>query len=210
LAPACSREAIHIGSAIRSSVDGCPHGRCVCHQQVDSALPGDIQVAEAALRAINATAVIVHAASPITLDDSAAVRGKRVLVIEDGPTITHGDMPYGAGYLAAIAAGAEVVDPRPAAFPQMRQVFEAYPHIGNVLPAVGYDAAQLAALQTTINRANVDVVVSATPIDLARLLRLEKKLLRARYEFAELDAPRLSVIVDDFVKRKVHLGKKDR
>jgi predicted GTPase len=129
------------------------------------------------------------------------VRGKRVLVIEDGPTITHGGMVYGAGYLAAVAAGAIVVDARSAAVSAIRKIFNAYPHIGNVLPAVGYDAEQLAALEATINGAGVDAVVSATPTDLGRLLRLDKPVVRARYAFAETDEPRLSSIVDAFVDK---------
>lgn len=169
--------------------------------KVDSAPASDVELAEAGLRAVNSRATIVHAASPIRLDDAAAVKGKRALVVEDGPTITHGGMSYGAGYLAAIAAGAQVVDPRRSAAPAVRGVFAAYPHIGKVLPAVGYDAAQLAALQATINDAVVDVVVSATPVDLARLVRLDKKVVRARYEFAEVDEPRLSSIIANFVGR---------
>ena len=169
--------------------------------KVDAAPPADVELTEQELRAVNGGAVIVRAASPIRLDQAAAVRGKRVLVIEDGPTITHGGMAYGAGYVAAVAAGAVVADPRSAAVPAIRKIFEAYPHIGNVLPAVGYDAEQLAALQATINGASVDAVVSATPADLANLLRLDKPVLRARYEFAEMNEPRLSSIVDAFVAK---------
>jgi predicted GTPase len=169
--------------------------------KVDAAAAADVALAERELRAVNPGAVIVRAASPIRLDDAAAVRGKRVLVIEDGPTITHGGMAYGAGYLAAVAAGAIVVDARSAAVSAIRKIFNAYPHIGNVLPAVGYDAEQLAALEATINGAGVDAVVSATPTDLGRLLRLDKPVVRARYAFAETDEPRLSSIVDAFVDK---------
>ena len=123
-----------------------------------------------------------------------------MLVVEDGPTITHGGMSHGAGYVAAVAAGAEVVDPRSSAAPSISKIFEAYPHIGKVLPAVGYSAAQLAALRMTINDADADAVVSATPADLAHLLNLNKQVVRARYEFAEVDEPRLSSIVDAFVE----------
>lgn len=174
--------------------------------KTDSAPRSDVQLAEDGLRAVNSRAVVVRAASPIQLDDVSAVKGKRALVVEDGPTITHGGMSYGAGYVAAVAAGADLVDPRPSAAPGIREIFEAYPHIGKVLPAVGYDAAQLSALQTTINSADVDVVVSATPADLARLLNLNKNVVRARYEFAEVDEPKLSSIVDAFVERTVHAG----
>jgi predicted GTPase len=171
--------------------------------KVDSASSADVQVAEAELQRINPRAPIVRAQSPIRLDDAQAVKGRRVLVVEDGPTVTHGGMPYGAGYLAAINAGADIVDPRLSADVAMQAVFEAYPHIGKVLPAVGYGEAQLNALTATINKAAVDLVIAATPADLARLLRIEKKVVRARYAFAETGEPRLSTLVDAFVDRAV-------
>jgi predicted GTPase len=174
--------------------------------KVDAARAEDVQTAEHELRAVNPSATIVKAASPITLDDAAAVKGRRVLVVEDGPTITHGGMAYGAGFMVTQAAGAEVVDPRRAADPELRRVFEAYPHIGKVLPAVGYGPAQLAALERTINAASADAVVSATPLDLARLIRIDKPVVRARYEFAEAGEPRLSAIVDAFVDRLARAG----
>jgi predicted GTPase len=118
-------------------------------------------------------------------------------VVEDGPTITHGSMPHGAGFVAARAAGAAaVVDPRPAAAPALRRVFEEYPHIGPVLPAVGYDAEQVAALRETIEAAEADVVVAATPVDLARLLAPGKPVVRARYDFQDVDEPGLGSHVD--------------
>ncbi len=170
--------------------------------KVDAAAPGAVQIAEAGLRAVNPTAPIVRAASPVVLDDPAAVQGRRVLVIEDGPSITHGGMAYGAGYVASSAAGAaEIIDPRAAAAPELRQVFRAFPHIGRVLPALGYGPAQLRALETTINDADADLVVSATPVDLGRLLRLNKKLVRARYDLREIGEPSLSSIVDGFLDR---------
>ena len=145
-------------------------------------------------------------ASPVRLDDPGAVRGRRVLVVEDGPTITHGGMPYGAGYVAAVAAGAaRIVDPRLSAHPAIRAVFARYPHIGHVLPAVGYDAAQLEALGETVNRSEADVVVAATPIDLAALVRLEKPVVRARYEFADAGEPTLGSVVDRFLAERLPL-----
>jgi predicted GTPase len=169
--------------------------------KVDSASPKDVTALEQELRAVNAKAVVVRAASPIELDAPEAVRGRRVLVVEDGPTITHGGMAYGAGYLAACRAGAIVVDPRSAAVGEIRRIFDIYPHIGNVLPALGYDRAQLQALEASINAADVDAVVSATPADIGRLLHLNKTLVRARYEFAEVGEPRLSDIIDAFARR---------
>ncbi len=170
--------------------------------KVDAAPADDIRTAMQELRRVNARAPIVQAASPIRLDDARAVKGRRVIVVEDGPTITHGGMSYGAGHVAAIAAGAsEIVDPRISAVPEIATIFKTYPHIGRVLPAVGYGEGQLAALAATINGADADVVVAATPVDLARLLRLNKPVVRARYEYAETGEPRLSALVDAFVDR---------
>jgi predicted GTPase len=151
-------------------------------------------------RAVNPAAVILRGASPVRLDDAAAVAGKRVLVIEDGPTITHGGMPHGAGYVAALAAGAaEIIDPRPTAPPEIAAVFAAYPHIGKVLPAVGYGAAQLRALAAAIAAAPAEIVVSATPIDLARLIAVDKPMIRAQYSFAETGEPGLARVIDRFL-----------
>jgi len=170
--------------------------------KVDAAARADVQRVVDEARAINPRAAIVRAASPVRLDDPAAVRGRRVLVVEDGPTITHGGMSYGAGYVAATSAGAAaIVDPRTSATPAVRDLFARYPHIGAVLPAVGYDAAQLAGLRETINHAAADVVVAATPIDLAALIAVNKPVIRARYEFAEAGEPTLASLIDAFLDR---------
>jgi hypothetical protein len=169
---------------------------------VDAAAAADVETAVAALRAVNSRAPITYAASPVNLDYAAAVRGKRVLIIEDGPTITHGEMGFGAGFVAATTAGAAaIIDPRETAAPQIEAVFKAYPHIGNVLPAVGYSAAQLEALAATVNASAAEVVVSATPIDLAHLAPINKKIVRARYNYAEIGTPALSSFVDAFLER---------
>ncbi len=169
--------------------------------KADSATQAEIQIAEEGLRAVNLTAPITHAASPIRLDDPTVVKGRRTLVIEDGPTMTHGGMAYGAGYLAAKAAGADIIDPRRAAVSCIRNVLEAYPHIEHVLPAMGYDDAQLRALGETIDNSDAEIVVSGTPVDLARLLNIKKKIVRARYEFAEIGEPELSAIIDAFLDK---------
>jgi len=171
--------------------------------KVDAAADENVRIATQNLRAVNAAAPIVLAASPVWLDDAAAVAGRRVLVVEDGPTLTHGGMAYGAGYVAARAAGAAaIVDPRAAAAPELRAVLAAYPHIGPVLPAIGYSPAQLQALAATIDAVDADVVVCGSPVDLARLVRVSKPIVRARYEFAETGAPRLSTLVDAFLARQ--------
>jgi predicted GTPase len=168
----------------------------------DVAPPGDVQRVADAARAVNPRAVIVRGASPIRLDDPDAVRGKQVLVVEDGPTTTHGGMPYGAGYRAAIAGGAAaVMDPRAYAAPELAALYAEYPHLGPVLPAMGYSRPQLDQLARSINAAPADVVVAGTPIDLAALAPLNKPVVRARYEFAEVETPGLGGELDRFLER---------
>jgi predicted GTPase len=166
--------------------------------------PGaDPERAEAAIRAVNSRATIVRAASPVTLDDPAAVRGKRVLIVEDGPTITHGGMPHGAGFVAAQAAGVgAIVDPRDAAAPAIKAVFDKFPHIGQVLPAMGYGADELAALRETIEASAAEVVIAATPIDLAALIHPAKPVVRARYGYADAGEPSLWPLVEAFLAEK--------
>jgi predicted GTPase len=175
--------------------------------KVDAASAAGVQAVVDEVRAINGRAPVVRAASPVRLDDPASVRGRRVLVVEDGPTLTHGGMAYGAGYVAATAAGAAaILDPRASASPAVREVFARYPHIGPVLPAVGYDRAQLEALRETIDRVGADVVVAATPLDLAALIPLRTPVVRARYEFADAGAPTLAAMVEEFLARAVGGG----
>jgi predicted GTPase len=157
--------------------------------------------AEAEARTLNPRATIVRAASPVVLDEPERVRGRRVLVVDDGPTLTHGGMPYGAGYVAAVEAGAEVVDPLPYADEPIRAALSAYPHVRSVLPALGYGSEQLSALQRSIAAAPVEYVISGTPIDLAALVDVPQRILRARYEFADAGEPTLGTIVDAMLER---------
>ncbi len=171
--------------------------------KANSASDADIQQVTETAQHINPTAIIARSASPVQLDQPELVRGKRVLVVEDGPTITHGGMPYGAGYVAATQAqAAEIVDPRAVAVDDIATIYARYPHIGSVLPAVGYHASQLAALRDTINAADVDVIVSGTPCDLAALIEIDKPLVRARYEFAEAGKPGLGGLVEQFIRQQ--------
>jgi predicted GTPase len=163
---------------------------------------GIARVSETA-RALAPGAPLVEAESVVTLDDPAAVPGRRVLVVEDGPTITHGNMPWGAGYVAARDAGAgSLVDPRPVAAPEIAEVFRKYPHIGPVLPAVGYGPRQLRALAATIAASDADLVIAATPADIARLIAIDKPVVRARYEYGERGEPSLSGLVDTFLRER--------
>ena len=168
--------------------------------KADAAEPGAVQQVIASARRANASAVILRGSMPVRLDDATAVRGKRVLVVEDGPTITHGGMPHGAGYVAALQAGAAaIVDPRTSAAPAIAAIYAQYPHIGPVLPAMGYTPAQLEALRQTINAAAAEVVVAATPIDLAALIALDKPVVRARYEFVDSETPGLTAELERFL-----------
>ncbi len=175
--------------------------------KVNSASDADVQRVTDNAHRVNPNAQIVRGSSPVQLDDPDAVRGKRVLVVEDGPTITHGGMPYGAGYVAATQAqAAEIVDPRQAAAAEIAEVYARYPHIRSVLPAVGYHRRQLEALRDTINAAIADVVVAATPCDLGARIDLNKPVVRARYEFAEEGDPPLSVLVEAFLRERNLVG----
>jgi predicted GTPase len=148
------------------------------------------------VRRINDRAVIVKAASPIMVDDPAAIRGKRVLVIEDGPTLTHGEMAYGAGVVAAQTFdAAEIVDPRPYAVGSIARTYEKYPTTGAVLPAMGYGEAQIAELQETINQTPADLVLIATPIDLSRLVDIKMPSQRVRYQLQEIGRPTLKELI---------------
>lgn len=162
-----------------------------------------IDSVEAAARALAPGAAVVRAASEVRLDDPEAVRGRRAIVVDDGPTITHGGMAFGAGYVAAREAGAaEIVDPRPHAVGRIAEVFAAHPHIGRVLPAMGYSPAEIDDLARTINASGAEVIVAGTPSDLAPLMRLDMPVVRARYEFAEAAEPGLGGLVRDFLRAK--------
>jgi predicted GTPase len=172
--------------------------------KVQSAAEADVQRAIDGVRALNPRARILRAASPVVLDDPGAVRGRRVLAVDDGPTLTHGGMAYGAAYVAAVAAGAaEIVDPRPAAAPAIRALYARHPHLGRVLPAVGYDAEQLEALRQTIDAADAELVVSGTPLDLVARLPLRKRVVRARYAYQDADEPGLGALVDAFAAERL-------
>jgi predicted GTPase len=168
--------------------------------KVDAASREQVAAVEAALRRVAPGTPILRAASPVRLDDPAAVRGKRVVVVDDGPTLTHGGMRYGAGFVGAVTAGAaEIVDPWAGAAAALRDVREANPHLGKVLPALGYAPAERRALKETLDAARADVIVAGTPVDLAALLELRLPVVRARYEYAEASEPGLGARVDAFL-----------
>jgi predicted GTPase len=172
--------------------------------KVDTADADNVIKLRESLRKMNPKAIQIEAASPLFVDDPAAIQGKRVLVVEDGPTLTHGEMAYGAGYVAARRFGAkEIVDPRPFAVKSIAATYAKYPRTGPILPAMGYGAAQTKDLETTINKADVDMVIIGTPIDLTRVIKIKKPFQRVRYELQEIGQPTLQdILTKKFGKKK--------
>ncbi len=164
--------------------------------KVDTADNANVVTVQQNIRKVNPTAVIVKAASPIFVDDPAAIRGKRVLVVEDGPTLTHGEMAYGAGVVAAqYFDAAEIVDPHPYAVRSIAATYQKYPSTGAVLPAMGYGREQMADLAETINNVPCDMVIVATPIDLAKIIDIKLPNQRVRYELQEIGQPTLVALL---------------
>jgi predicted GTPase len=170
--------------------------------KVDAAEPAEVQRVLAAVAEIAPDAAVVRAESPVVLDGEGSLEGMRALVVEDGPTLTHGGMPFGAGTVAARAAGvAQIVDPRPYAVGSIQHTYRTYPSTGPVLPAMGYGAAQLADLAATIRAAPVDVVVVGTPMNLARLVDLGHPVRQATYSLREVGSPTLAEVLAPYVDR---------
>ena len=172
--------------------------------KVDTADSAKVEQVKANVKSVNPDALILDAASPIIADKPELVKGKRVLVIEDGPTVTHGDMPYGAATIAAKKFGAkEIVNPKPYAVGSIKETYTQYAHLGSILPAVGYGEKQIAELKETIDATPCDVVLLGTPIDLRKVINLNKPTVRVKYELQVLGPVCLEELVDDFLKGKV-------
>lgn len=168
--------------------------------KMDTADDSDIQMVKENIKLHNANAVIIEARSPVYAQQGELISGKRVLVVEDGPTLTHGGMKFGAGTLAAKQYGAkEIVDPRPWLTGTLPETFEKYPEIGNLLPAMGYGKEQIKDLEQTINASDCDCVIIGTPIDLARVINIQKPSIRITYELEEVGTPNLETILKPFV-----------
>ncbi len=171
--------------------------------KMDSADADAIQIVRDNIAKVNPNAVVVDAASPLTIDKPELVRGKKVLVVEDGPTLTHGEMKIGAGTVAARKCGAaELVDPRDFAVGKLAETFRIYPNIGTLLPAMGYGDEQIKDLETTIDKTPCDVVVIATPIDLSRIVKINKPTVKVGYDLQEIGQPDLAQAVNDFIQKK--------
>jgi predicted GTPase len=169
----------------------------------ETALPENVDEIRRSAAQYNPDAKIIDAASPIFVDNWEKIRGKKVLVIEDGPTLTHGNMQYGAGYVAAVKFGAgEIIDPRPFAVGSIVDTFKKYNHLSKILPAMGYGGKQIKELEETINRSDAELVVVGTPIDLSRVLKMNKPSLRVRYELEEIGRPDLEDVIGEFLKSK--------
>jgi predicted GTPase len=171
--------------------------------KVDTASPENVETVRKNIRASNPQARVVETACRVTISEPALVKGRRVLVVEDGPTLTHGEMPYGAGVVAARQCGAaELVDPRPYAVGSIRSTYEHYTHLTSLLPAMGYSAIQRHELEETINRVPCDLVLVATPIDLGHLVKLNKPSLRVTYEVEDVTHPGLTEVLSKFIRHK--------
>ena len=172
--------------------------------KIDSATKEAIETVEHNIKKVNPQATIIKAESKITVDNPEVIKGKKVLVVEDGPTLTHGGMKIGAGTIAAQRFGASsLVDPRPYTVGKLKKTFEIYPEIGQLLPAMGYGEQQLKDLEETINKTECDSVVIGTPIDLSRIIKIDKPYTRVHYELDEVSSPNLHEILEDFVKKHV-------
>ncbi|HUS86445.1 MAG TPA: cyclic 2,3-diphosphoglycerate synthase [Bacteroidales bacterium] len=170
--------------------------------KIDSASPGGIQEVRESIEKVAPGSVVIDGASPIKVDDPSVIKGKRVLVIEDGPTLTHGEMKIGAGVVAARKFGAsELIDPRPYTVGKLSETFKTYPGIGTLLPAMGYGEEQLKDLETTINNADCDSVVIGTPIDLNRIINIKKPNTRVYYDLQEIGYPDLKEVLDEFIAK---------
>ena len=175
--------------------------------KVQTADRANIETVKANVKALNPSALVIEANSPIILAEPERLAGKKVLVVEDGPTVTHGGMAYGAGMIAAENAGATVIDPRPYAVGSIAETFKKYPHLTKVLPAMGYSDEQIASLQETIERSDCDIVVTGTPIDIKRLVKVSKPIIRAGYEMEEIGNPSLEEILDKWWAEKKGKGR---
>ena len=176
--------------------------------KMDTASPEGIQIVRESIEKVNPKAIVIDGASPISVDDPSLINGKKVLVVEDGPTLTHGEMKLGAGTVAARKFGAaELVDPRPFTVGKLSETFKIYPNIGILLPAMGYGEQQLKDLETTINNTECDAVVIGTPIDLNRIIKIDKPNTRVYYDLQEIGKPNLDEVLYEFLeKNKLYKG----
>jgi len=167
--------------------------------KADSASKDDIEIVEKNAKELNPKAKIIEAESEIVVEQPMVIRNKKVLIVEDGPTLTHGQMSFGAGYIAARKMKCDIIDPRKHAVGSIKEIYKKYPHLGKILPAMGYNKKQRKELEKTINKAKCDVVVIGTPIDLRKIMKMNKPAVRIRYKLKERGKPKLEKIVKKYV-----------
>jgi len=171
--------------------------------KIDSAIPSNVEILRQNIAVVNPTATVIEAASPVSVDKPELIKGKRVAIIEDGPTLTHGEMKYGAGVVAAKRFGAkEIIDPHPYAVGEINATYKKYSEAGAILPAMGYSGKQIADLEKTINKIPCDTIIVATPINLARLIKINKPAVRVSYNLQEIGKPSMTDVINDFLKSK--------
>ena len=169
--------------------------------KMNSAKSEDVQIVERNLDELNPNAVRVYTNSTVTADNPLKMKGKKVIVVEDGPTLTHGGMAIGAGYVAANNAGAKIVDPKPYLVGTMKDVFEEFPHITEIVPAMGYSDEQIEDMEKTLNKAKCDIIVNGSPIDLEKLVKVNKPIVTVRYDIEAVNSPTIEDVLDDFAHK---------
>jgi len=171
--------------------------------KIDTAYPDKVNLLRENIHKLAPKAIVVDAASPLTVDNPELIRDKKVLVVEDGPTLTHGEMKYGAGVVAAQKFGAkEIIDPRPYAVGTIEDTYKKYPGIGTLLPAMGYGKKQIQELEDTINAVDCDIIIIGTPIDLSRIIKINKKSVRVKYDLQEIGRPDLDEVLSQKIKNR--------
>ncbi|MCK4286532.1 MAG: GTPase, partial [Candidatus Lokiarchaeota archaeon] len=169
--------------------------------KMNSAKPNDVKIVEENLHQLNPNAIKIYTNSVVTIEGNQNLSGKRVLVVEDGPTLTHGNMSYGAGYVAAINSGAIIVDPRPYLSGTMKTVFEEFPQITEIVPAMGYNDQQIKDMEDTLNKADAEIIIDGSPIDLGKLIKSNKPIIRVNYDIEAIKSPTIEEILDQFIKK---------
>jgi predicted GTPase len=169
--------------------------------KMNSAKPENVKIVEQNLDKLNPNAIKVYTNSVVTINNPLKLKGKKVIVVEDGPTLTHGGMAIGAGYIAAKNAGAKIVDPKPYLMGTMKEVFEGFPHITEIIPAMGYSDEQIEDMEKTLNLAKCDIILNGSPIDLEKMVKVNKPIVTVRYDIEAVKSPTIEEILDDFIKK---------
>ena len=169
--------------------------------KMNSAKPEDVKTVEENLKKLNPDAIRIYTDSLVTIEGDHDIKDKNVIVVEDGPTLTHGELAYGAGYLAAINSGAKVIDPRPYLVGSLIVMFEEFPHIANIVPAMGYNEQQLKDLEMTLNNSECDIIIDGSPIDLGKLINCNKPIVRVSYDIKAIKSPTIEEVLDIFIEK---------